>query len=73
MFAAQIIKALCNEARHHNKISLIECEEHKNHLYFQKKRYILNFNKLRLCIIQLAHDNVINDHLERVKSYELIS
>ncbi len=33
-FAAQIIKVLCNEAEHHNKISLVKCEEHKNHLYF---------------------------------------
>ncbi len=34
---------------------------------------MLNSDKLRLCIIQLAHNNVINDHLERTKSYELIS
>ncbi len=33
-FAAQIIKALCNEAWHHNKISLVKYEEHENHLYF---------------------------------------
>ncbi len=33
-FAAQIIEVFCSEARHHNKISLIECEEHENHLYF---------------------------------------
>ncbi len=72
-FAAQIIEALRSEARHHNKISLVKYEEHKNHLYFQKRRYILNFDKLRLRIIQLAHDNVINDYSERVKSYELIS
>ena len=72
-FAAQIIKALCSEAHHHNKISLVKCEEHENYLYFQERRYILNFNKLRLRIIQLAHDNVVNDHSERVKSYELIS
>ncbi len=73
MFAAQIIEALCSEARHHNKISLVECKEYENHLYFQKRRYVFNFNKLRLRIIQLAHDNVIDDYLERVKSYELIS
>ncbi len=73
MFAVQIIKALCNEARHHNKIFLVEYEKHENHLYFQKRKYVLNFNKLRLCIIQLTHDNVINDHSKRVKSYELIS
>ncbi len=72
-FAAQIIEVLRNEARHHNKISLIECEEHENHLYFQERKYMLNSDKLRLHIIQLAHDSVVNDHLERAKSYELIS
>ena len=34
---------------------------------------MFNSNKLHLCIIQLAHDNVVNDHSERAKSYELIS
>ncbi len=42
-------------------------------LYFQERRYILNFDKLCLCIIQLTYDNVVDDHSERVKSYELIS
>jgi len=72
-FAAQIIEALCNEARHHNKIFLVECEEYENHLYFQERKYVLNSDKLRLRIIQLAHDNVIDDHSERAKSYKLIS
>ncbi len=72
-FAAQIIEVLCNEAWHHNKISLVEYEEHENHLYFQERKYMLNSDKLRLCIIQLAHDSVIDDHSERAKSYELIS
>ncbi len=72
-FATQIIDVLCSEAHHHNKISLVECEKHENHLYFQERRYVFNFNKLRLCIIQLTHDNVVDDHLERIKSYELIS
>jgi len=64
---------LCNEARHHNKIFLVECEEHENYLYFQERKYVLNSNKLRLRIIQLAHDSVVDDHSERAKSYELIS
>ena len=72
-FAAQIIEVLCNEAWYHNKISLVECEEHENHLYFQERKYVLNSNKLHLHIIQLTHDNVVNDHSERAKSYELIS
>jgi len=72
-FAAQIIEALCSEAHHHNKIFLVECEEHENHLYFQKRRYVLNFDKLRLHIIQLAHDSVVDDYSERIKNYKLIS
>ncbi len=72
-FAAQIIEMLRNEAWYYNKISLVECEEHENHLYFQERKYVLNLDKLRLHIIQLAHDSVVNDHSERAKSYELIS
>ncbi len=72
-FATQIIEVLCNEAWHHNKIFLIECEEHENHLYFQERKYVLNSNKLCLHIIQLAHDNVVDNHSERAKSYELIN
>ncbi len=34
---------------------------------------MFNSDKLHLCIIQLTHDNVINDHSERAKNYELIS
>ena len=34
---------------------------------------MLNLNKLPLCIIQLTHDNVVNDYSERAKSYKLIS
>jgi len=72
-FVVQIIRVLCNKAQHHNKISLIECEEHENHLYFQERKYILNSDKLCLCIIQLAYDSIIDDHSERAKSYELIN
>jgi len=64
---------LCNETWHHNKIFLVECEEHENYLYFQERKYMLNSDKLCLHIIQLTHDNVVNDHSERAKSYELIS
>ncbi len=72
-FVAQIIEVLCNEAWYHNKISLVEYEEYENHLYFQERKYMLNSDKLRLHIIQLIYDSVINDHSERAKSYELIS
>ena len=72
-FAAQIIEALRSGARHHNKIPLAECEEHENHLYFRERRYVPNSDKLRLRIIQLAHDSVAGGHPGRAKSYELVS
>ena len=34
---------------------------------------MLNLNKLCLHIIQLTHDNVVDDHSEKAKSYELIN
>ncbi len=34
---------------------------------------MLNSDKLHLRIIQLVHDNVVNDHSKRAKSYKLIS
>jgi len=64
---------LHNKAWHHNKISLIKCEKHENHLYFQERKYMFNSDKLHLHIIQLTYDNVVDDHSERAKSYELIS
>ncbi len=72
-FTFQIIEKLRNEAHHHNKILLIECKEHQNYLYFQERKYVFNLNQLCLCIIQLAHNSVVNDHSERAKCYELIN
>ena len=50
-FAVQIIEVLRNEARHHNKISLVKYEKHENYLYFQERKYVFNSDELRLHII----------------------
>ena len=72
-FATQILKALRSEARHHNRISLVECEKHQNSLYFREKKYVSNSNRLRFRIIQLTHDSIVDEHSKRVKCYELIN
>ena len=72
-FAPQVLKALCSKAWHHSQISLTECEEQNNFLYFQDRKYILNSDCLCLQIIQLAHDSIVREHLGRLKTYELIS
>ena len=72
-FAPQVLKALCSEARHHCQISLTECEERNNSLYFWDRKYVLNSDCLCLQIIQLAHDSIARGHSGRLKTYELVS
>ncbi len=56
-FASQIIKVLCNEMYHYNKISLVKCKKLENHLYFQERKYVFNSDKLRLCINKFLSAN----------------
>ena len=72
-FAPQVLKALCSEAWHHSQISLTECEEWNNFLYFQDRKYVLNSDCLYLQIIQLTHDSIAERHSDKLKTYELIS
>ena len=72
-FALQILKTLHSRAHYHNKISLTECEECQNFLYFHRKKYISNLNYFHLWIIQFAHDSTIDNHSKKVKCYKLIS
>ena len=72
-FALQILKILCSGACHHNRIPLTECEECQNSLYFYERKYVSNSNCLCFQIIQLAHDSTADDHLKKIKCYELIS
>ena len=72
-FAFQILEALCKKVQYHSKILLAECENLDNFLYFRDRKYISNFNHLHLRIIQLAHDNVADEHSERAKCYDLVS
>ena len=72
-FAPQVLEALRSGARHHSKIPLAECEERDNSLYFRERKYVPNSDRLRLRIIQLAHDSTAGGHLGRSKYYELVS
>lgn len=72
-FAPQVLEALRSGARHHSKIPLAECEERNNSLYFRDRKYVPNSDRLRLRIIQLAHDSVAGGHPGRSKCYELVS
>ena len=72
-FAPQVLEALRSGARHHSQIPLAECEERNNSLYFRDRKYVPNSDRLRLQIIQLAHDSIAGGHPGRSKTYELVS
>ena len=42
-------------------------------MYFRERKYVSNSNRFRLRIIQLTHDNIVDEHSKRVKCYELIN
>ena len=72
-FTSQVLKALHNEVQYNSRISLTECENWANSLYFHERKYVSNSNCLCLQIIQLAHDSVADEHSERAKCYDLVS
>ncbi len=72
-FAPQVLEMLRTGVRHHNRIPLAECEERNQALYFRGKKYVPNSDRLRLRIIQLAHDSVPGGHPGRANCYELVS
>ena len=72
-FAPQVLEALCSKVQHHSQISLAECEEWNNSLYFWDRKYVLNSDCLYLQIIQLTHDSIAEEHSGKLKTYELVS
>ena len=72
-FAPEVLEALRNNERHHNRIQLAECEDRDGILYFRNKKYVPRSDRLRLRIIQLAHDSVAGGHPGRSKCHEVVN
>ncbi len=72
-FTPQVLDMLRAGARHHNRIPLAECEERDQALLFRGRKYVPNSDRLRLRLIQLAHDSVPGGHPGRTNCYELVS
>ena len=72
-FAPLILKLLKDGARYHKGIPLAKCEDRAGLLYFRGRCYVPHSNRLRLRIIQSAHDSVPGEHPGRTKSYDLVT
>ena len=72
-FASKLLDALHDNVRHHPKIQLAEYENRDGVLYFRDGKYVPKSDRLRLRLIQHAHDSVAGGHPGRSKCYELMS
>ena len=72
-FAPRVLKMLTDGVRYHSGIQLAECEDRNGLLYFRNRKYVPKSDRLRLRILQQAHDSVAGGHPGRAKCHELIS
>ena len=72
-FAPRILNMLANGDRYHSGIQLAECENRDGVLYFRNRKYVPKSDRLRLRILQSAHDSVAGGHPGRAKCHELVS
>ena len=56
----------------HKKIMLIKCEIWNDWLFYHNNLVISNFKFLQFKILEFAHDVVITEYSDCVKTYEII-
>ncbi|TKA52632.1 hypothetical protein B0A49_13533, partial [Cryomyces minteri] len=61
------------DVRYCKQIQLADCSERNGHLYFRDRRYVPKSYRLRLRLLQQAHDSVPSGHPGCAKCYDLIS
>ena len=68
----RILELLRKNIRHSKEISLIDCEEINDRLYYRKKMYVLDFHALKMRLCKEAHDSSFANHSERIKIFDLL-
>ncbi len=71
-FVMEILDALNKRLRHSKKITLGDCEEREELLYYQNHLYVLNYKEIRTRVCELHHDLSAAGHGERTKTLKLI-
>ena len=51
---------------------LIKCELQNDHLYYCDNMIVLNSEFLQFKIFEFIHDAAVTDHLNQVKTYEIV-
>ena len=72
-FEVEILNLLQQGIRRSRKIPLAECEDKNGKLYFRDRRYVLDYDPLRLRLIDECHRKIHAGHPGRTKTYALLS
>jgi hypothetical protein len=71
-FPNKILKLIRDGAKHCREISLAECDEHNNLLHYCQRIWILNYEPLKLHLLQQHHDVPAAGHPGRSKTLEYL-
>jgi hypothetical protein len=71
-FPNKILKLIQDGAKHCREISLAECDEHNNLLRYHQRIWVLNYEPLKLDLLQQHHDIPAAGHPSRSKTLEYL-
>jgi hypothetical protein len=71
-FPNKILKLIRDGAKHCWEISLAECDEHNNLLYYRYRIWVPNYEPLKLHLLQQHHDVLAAGHPGRSKTVEYL-
>jgi hypothetical protein len=71
-FPNKILKLIRHGAKHCREISLAECDEHNNLLHYCQRIWVLNYEPLKLHLLQQHHDVPAAGHPGRSKTLQYL-
>lgn len=72
-FQSSVLSALRKGQRYHRRIQLADCTEVTGKLYYRGRQYVPKSYRLRLRLLQQAHESPSAGHPGKSKTFELIS
>ena len=69
----KVLQALCNDDNHFKNLTLNDCKVIEDRLYYRERKYVSTYHSLKLRLFKLHHDFFVDEHQERVNTYELLA
>jgi hypothetical protein len=71
-FPNTILKLIQDSGKYCREISLAEYDEHNNILYYHQRIWVLNYDPLKLYLLQQHHDNPAAGYPSRLKTLKYL-